>query len=187
MSFEDPFAARTLGSEVGQLLNDYVYVLDWFKTHGHVYNDIVLVRDIMYLVMVLVMAVASFNIVSSLAMSVQEKYGDIGILKTMGLSVAQVRQVFVMMGLLTAVQGIAWGTFFGIVLGLNLSEIMHFVETLFNFKALDGDVYFIDYLPSEVNVGQVVIIVTTALVIAYLASLYPARKASRMNPVELIQ
>ena len=187
VSFEDPFAARTLGSEVGQLLNDYVYVLDWFRTHGHVYNDIVLVRDIMYLVMVLVMAVASFNIVSSLAMSVQEKYGDIGILKTMGLSVAQVRQVFVMMGLLTAVQGIAWGTFFGIVLGLNLSGIMHFAETLFNFKALDGDVYFIDYLPSEVNVGQVVIIVTTALVIAYLASLYPARKASRMNPIELIQ
>ena len=187
VSLDNPFDARAVANQVGQMISDYVYVLDWFRSHGHVYNDIVLVKDIMHLVMVLVMAVASFNIVSSLSMAVQEKYADIGILKTMGLGHQQVKQVFVLMGLLTAIQGIAWGLFWGVLIALNLSEIVSFLEKLFNFKALDGDVYFINYLPSEVQATQVLIIAGTAVVIALLASLYPAKKASKLSPIELIQ
>ena len=183
----DPFDANKVAPQIGQMVTDYVYILDWFRSHGHVYNDIVLVKDIMYIVMVLVMAVASFNIVSSLSMAVQEKYGDIGILKTMGLSNKQVKQVFVLMGFLTALQGIAWGVFWGLVIAFNLTSIVSFIESALGVKALDGDVYFINYLPSQVQMGEVAIIAITAMVIAFLASLYPAKKASKLSPIELIQ
>lgn len=183
----DPFDANKVAPQIGQMVTDYVYILDWFRSHGHVYNDIVLVKDIMYIVMVLVMAVASFNIVSSLSMAVQEKYGDIGILKTMGLSNKQVKQVFVLMGFLTALQGIAWGVFWGLVIAFNLTSIVSFIESALGVNALDGDVYFINYLPSQVQMGEVAIIAITAMVIAFLASLYPAKKASKLSPIELIQ
>lgn len=186
VALNDPFDAQLLGRQIGSSLQDYVYVLDWFRTNGHVYNDIVMVKDIMYLVMVLVMSVACFNIVSSLTMAIQEKHSDIGILKTMGLTPVIVKRVFVMMGMLTAVKGIAWGILWGVVLTLSIPELLSVIEQLFNVKALDGEVYFIDYLPTELEFIQVLVVSVTAFVIAYFATLYPASRASKLSPVELI-
>ena len=187
VSLIDPFEANKVASEIGSEITDYVYIIDWFRSQGHVYNDIVLVKDIMYLVMVLVMSVASFNIVSSLSMAVQEKYGDIGILKTLGLTPSTVKLTFVIMGLLTAVRGIFWGVFIGCVLATFLPNIFAALEGLLNFKVLDGDVYFIEYLPSELQFTQVLIIASTALFIALLASLYPSSKAAKLTPIELLR
>lgn len=186
VALQDPFNARMVAGQIGGTLNDYVYVLDWFRTNGHVYNDIVMVKDIMYLVMVLVMSVACFNIVSSLTMAIQEKHGDIGILKTMGLTPVIVKRVFVMMGMLTAIKGIFWGLFWGIVLTLSIPELFSFIEQVFHVKALDSEVYFIDYLPTQLQFNQVLIVAVTAFVIAYFATLYPASRASKLSPVELI-
>ncbi|MDA8621709.1 lipoprotein-releasing ABC transporter permease subunit [Psychrosphaera sp.] len=187
VSLTDPFEAKQIASEIGNEITDYVYIIDWFRSQGHVYNDIVLVKDIMYLVMVLVMAVASFNIVSSLSMAVQEKYGDIGILKTLGLTPGTVKLTFVIMGLLTAIRGILWGVLIGCILAHFLPNIFGFLESVLNFKVLDGDVYFIEYLPSELQFLQVVVIASTALFIALLASLYPSSKAAKLTPVELLR
>ncbi|MBU2916509.1 lipoprotein-releasing ABC transporter permease subunit [Psychrosphaera sp. F3M07] len=186
VALTDPFNAQIIARQIGSSLQDYVYVLDWFRTNGHVYNDIVMVKDIMYLVMVLVMSVACFNIVSSLTMAIQEKHSDIGILKTMGLTPVIVKRVFVMMGMLTAIKGIGWGMVWGVVLTLCIPELFSVVEQLFNVKALDGEVYFIDYLPTELDVVQVLIVSVTAFIIAYFATLYPASRASKLSPVELI-
>ena len=186
VALTEPFEAHSLAQSIGQTLSDYVYVMSWFRTHGHVYNDIVMVKDIMYLVMVLVMSVACFNIVSSLTMAVQEKHSDIGILKTMGLSTNTVQQVFVLMGLLTAAKGVLWGMIWGLALAFYLPDIFTFIEQILNFKALDGDVYFIDRIPSEIDLSQVSIVVFTALVIAFLATLYPSKKAAKLTPIELL-
>lgn len=186
VALTEPFNANVLAQQIGQTLQDYVYVMSWYRSHGHVYKDIVMVKDIMYLVMFLVMSVACFNIVSSLTMAVQEKHSDIGILKTMGLMPKTVKQVFVLMGMLTALKGIAWGLVWGLLLAYNLPELFQFVEQTLNVQALDGDVYFIDRIPSEIKLAQVVLVVTTALTIAFLATLYPAQKASKLTPVELL-
>lgn len=186
VALNDPFNAQVLARQIGNTLQDYVYVLDWFRTNGHVYNDIVMVKDIMYLVMVLVMSVACFNLVSSLTMAIQEKHSDIGILKTMGLTPVIVKRVFVMMGMLTAIKGIGWGILWGVVLTLSIPELLSVIEQLFNVKALDGEVYFIDYLPTELELVQVLVVSLTAFVIAYFATLYPASRASKLSPVELI-
>lgn len=183
----DPFEAKYVANEIGSKLFDYVYVLDWFRANGHVYNDIVLVKDIMYLVMVLVMAVACFNIVSSLTMAVQEKYADIGILKTMGLTDIVVVRIFTLMGLLTAGKGVLWGVLFGVVIAVYLPEIFGAVEYLFGFSALDGDVYFINYIPSEIALNQVLIVALTAIIVAYLATIYPAKQAGKLQTIELLQ
>jgi lipoprotein-releasing system permease protein len=119
-------------------------------------------------------------------MAIQEKHSDIGILKTMGLTPVIVKRVFVMMGMLTAIKGIGWGMVWGVVLTLCIPELFSVVEQLFNVKALDGEVYFIDYLPTELDVVQVLIVSVTAFIIAYFATLYPASRASKLSPVELI-
>jgi lipoprotein-releasing system permease protein len=186
VAIDEPFNAQVLARQIGGTLKEYVYVLDWFRTNGHVYNDIVMVKDIMYLVMVLVMSVACFNIVSSLTMAIQEKHTDIGILKTMGLTPIIVKRVFVMMGMLTAIKGIVWGLVWGLVLTLSIPELFSLLEQLFNVKALDSEVYFIDYLPTELDLTQVFIVSLTAFVISYFATLYPASRASKLSPVELI-
>lgn len=186
IALDDPFSARYLGRKLGRELDEYVYVLDWFRTNGHIYNDIVMVKDIMYLAMLIVMAVACFNIVSSLTMAVQEKHGDIGILKTMGLKPKRLTQIFVAMGMLTAIKGVVWGVIIGLLLAWKLEWLVAHVEYLTNTKALDADVYFISHIPSEIQFEQVAIIALTALGIAFIASYYPAKKAAKLNPVELI-
>lgn len=187
VELDDPFNARLIANRIGGTLTDYVYVLDWFRANGHVYNDIVLVKDIMYLVMVLVMAVACFNIVSSLTMAVQEKYSDIGILKTMGLTDVVIVRIFTLMGLLTALKGVLWGVIYGVVIAWYLPEIFSFIESLFGVTVLDSDVYFINYIPSELMFNQVVIVAGTAVVVAYLATIYPSKQAGKLNTISLLQ
>lgn len=186
IALQDPFSARYLGRQYGRLLDEYVYVLDWFRTSGHIYNDIIMVKDIMYLAMFIVMAVACFNIVSSLTMAVQEKHSDIGILKTMGLKPKRLTQVFVLMGMLTALKGVLWGIVIGLVLAFNLETIISSIEQLTDTKTLDSDVYFISHIPSQVQLEQVAVIALTALLIAFIASYFPAKKAAKLDPVELI-
>ncbi len=186
IALQDPFSARYLGRQYGRLLDEYVYVLDWFRTSGHIYNDIVMVKDIMYLAMFIVMAVACFNIVSSLTMAVQEKHSDIGILKTMGLRPKRLTEVFVLMGMLTALKGVFWGIVIGLILAFNLEGLITGIEQLTGTKALDSDVYFISHIPSQVQLEQVAVIALTALFIAFVASFYPAKKAAKLDPVELL-
>lgn len=149
------------------------------QSQGKLYNDIQMIRQIMYIAMFLVMIVASFNIISKLIMSINEKQAEIAILKTMGSSNSLIMITFCCFGLLLALKGIIWGVIIGLLLALNLPYICHGIEYVFNITLLNKNIYFIDFIPSNVIVSDVVVVVFSALIISLIASIYPAIKATK--------
>lgn len=182
----DVFDAPQITRNVAYSFDHYVYILDWTRTQGHLFNDIQLVRMVMTLVMVLVIAVASFNIVSTLIMVVNEKQSDIAILKTMGASSLSIMLTFVLQGLVNGVLGCLSGAVLGVLLAENLTEVIVAIETAFNVKFLSSDVYFIDYLPTALNYQDVYVTVGIALVLSVLATLYPSWRATKVEPAVVL-
>jgi lipoprotein-releasing system permease protein len=140
----------------------------------------------MFIVLVLVIAVASFNIVSTLIMAVNEKQGDIAILKTMGASASVIMTAFIIQGLFNGVVGSLVGGTLGIYFALNLTQILSGIEGLLGTTFLSGDVYFINHLPSELHMPDVYITVTTALIMSLLATFYPAWRATKIEPAQVL-
>jgi len=182
MHLFDPFLARATVREFGWDFNQAVYMSDWTRTHGHLYQDIQLVRAVIYIVLTLVISVASFNIVSSLVMSVKEKSREIAILKTMGASDTQIRQIFVLKGLHSGFVGASIGSLIGCLFGEFLPEIIAVIEAALGIKLLDAGVYFTSAIPSQLLFLDVLLTYVVALVITILATLYPANKAASVLP-----
>ena len=184
--FYDPFAAYSIIREVGYGFPQAVYMSDWTRTQGHLYDDIRLVRVVVYIALSLVIAVACFNIVSSLVMAVKEKQASIAILKTMGATDNQIRNTFVFQGLLNGFIGVFWGTLLAVITAPNLSLIVGKLEDLLGIKVLSGDIYFIDFLPSQLQANDVLLTVLVAIVLSVLATLYPAQKAAAIQPARAL-
>lgn len=184
--FYDPFAAYSIIREVGYGFPQAVYMSDWTRTQGHLYDDIRLVRVVVYIALSLVIAVACFNIVSSLVMAVKEKQASIAILKTMGATDYQIRNTFVFQGLLNGFIGVFWGTLLAVITAPNLSLIVGKLEDLLGIKVLSGDIYFIDFLPSQLQANDVLLTVLVAIVLSVLATLYPAQKAAAIQPARAL-
>ncbi len=184
--YHDVFAAAQLTYSIGYDYPEAVYISDWTRTHGHLYQDIQLVKIIVYIVLLLVIAVASFNILSSLTMSVKNKQSHIAILKTMGANADFVATVFVLQGLYNAFLGILSGTVIGMLLSLYLSDIIRLFETTVGTQVLSGDIYFIDFLPTQLHVFDVLVTVGIALLLSVLATVYPARKAAKVVAAEFL-
>lgn len=182
----DVFNANKLVRDAGEVTNAYVYIKSWIGTYGYMYRDIQMIRAIMYLAMVLVIGVACFNIVSTLVMAVKDKSGDIAVLRTLGAKDGLIRAVFVWYGLLAGLFGSVAGVVIGVVVALQLTPIINGLETLIGHQFLSGDIYFIDFLPSELHVLDVVYVLVTALVLSLLASWYPARRASNIDPARVL-
>lgn len=185
LSVDDVFSAHQIALKVGQTIDDYVYVSSWFRTQGSLYQDIQMVRTIVYIVVFLIIAVASFNIVSSLVMEVREKQGNIAILKTMGAKDSTILATFVMQGLMQAFVGVALGTLIGVVLALNISELFTWISQSFGANPLEG-VYFIEFLPSKLVLEDIGITVIVTFVLAILATIYPAWQATRVDPAKVL-
>ncbi|MEW9798675.1 lipoprotein-releasing ABC transporter permease subunit [Alteromonas sp. CYL-A6] len=185
-TLHDPFSAPQVMRDIGYAFPQAVYMSDWTRTQGHLYDDIQLVRSVVYIALTLVIAVACFNIVSSLVMAVREKQASIAILKTMGASDALIRQTFVLQGLINGITGIVSGTALALVVAPNLSAIVAATESFLGIRLLSGDIYFIDFLPSELAVSDVIVTVVVALVLCVLATLYPAHKAVSVNPAQAL-
>ncbi|ATZ94945.1 lipoprotein-releasing ABC transporter permease subunit LolE [Dickeya fangzhongdai] len=183
---QDVFAAQKLVRDAGEAINVYVYIRSWIGTYGYMYRDIQMVRTIMYLAMVLVIGVACFNIVSTLVMAVKDKSGDIAVLRTLGAGDGLIRAIFVWYGLLAGLLGSVVGTVLGIVVTLQLTPIIRGLEALTGHRFLSGDIYFIDFLPSELHMMDVIIVLATSLVLSLIASWYPARRASRIDPARIL-
>ena len=141
----------------------------------------------MFIILVLIVLVAAFNIISTLIMVVMEKNKDIAILKSMGASPKGILKIFMIEGLVIGVVGTTLGAISGLLIALNLEKVTGFVENLFGFKILASDVYYIDKLPSQVNPGDVWIITATAILISLLATLYPSWRASKLDPAEALR
>ncbi|MFV7770585.1 lipoprotein-releasing ABC transporter permease subunit LolE [Shewanella marisflavi] len=183
---DDVFAAPRLIRSLGYSQQQYMYLSDWTRTQGHLYQDIQLVRAVMYLVLALVIAVACFNIVSTLVMAVRDKQSEIAILLTMGMAKATIMGIFVVQGALNGILGCLIGASLGITLALNLSTIASAIEQVLGVQLLSADVYFIDFLPSQLLLQDVLLVIGLALLMSLLATLYPAWKASRIHPAQAL-
>ena len=186
LKVSDVFSAPSITKQIAYDFNHYVYIYDWTRTQGHLFNDIQLVRTVMFIVMVLVIAVASFNIVSTLIMVVNDKKGDIAILKTMGASRPLIMVTFVLQGMSNGVLGSVSGGLIGVYIATNLTEIATSIEQILGTKFLSGDVYFIDYLPSVLNLSDVYLTVVVAFIMSILATLYPAWQATKVDPAQVL-
>lgn len=182
----DVLSANQIVRSVGNSLNEYVYLRSWQQKFGFLYRDIQMVRTIMYLVMVLVIGVASFNIVSTLMMAVKDRAGEIAILRTMGATDGLVKRIFVWQGVFSGVLGSIVGSVFGVVIAFNLTPLVKGLETLIGHHFLSGDIYFVDFLPSQVESGDVLLVSGTAIVLSLLATWYPAARASKLNPASVL-
>jgi lipoprotein-releasing system permease protein len=179
-------AADRLTMNAGMGLPAPFYVSSWMESQGNVYRDIQLVRTLMIVVLLLVMAVASFNIVSTLVMAVNEKKGDIAILKTMGAGPWQIRGAFMVQGLLNGVTGVLIGGALGLLLATRLSDLVAALERLTGHQFLNPEVYFIDFIPTEFHWADLWLVTGSALVLIFIATLYPAWRAGKLLPRQLL-
>lgn len=178
----DVFRAQSITYQAALELPIYVYVSDWMRSNGHVYQDIQMVRTLVYLVMVLIIGVACFNIVSTLVMAVQDKRSEIAILLTMGTPTRMVMASFVWQGLLSGLIGVIIGATSGSLLAYYLTDLLGLIERGLGHTLLSGDIYFINQIPSELHWQDVVIVSLVAWVTALLSTLYPAWKAAQLEP-----
>jgi len=186
LKVDDPFKVQEMDYS---MLNDYpqlLYIQNWVAKFGYMYRDIQLIRTVMYIAMVLVIGVACFNIVSTLIMAVKDKQGDIAIMRTLGANNGFIKQIFIWYGLLAGMKGCLIGIVLGVVLALNLTAIIQGIETLLGKKLLSDGIYFVDFLPSELHWFDVVLVLVAALVLSLLASLYPASRAAKLQPAQVL-
>ncbi|SPT69626.1 FtsX-like permease family protein [Anaerobiospirillum thomasii] len=181
---DDLLKARNIVVNAAKGLTEGASLSTWITSQGKLYNDIMMIRQIMYLAMILVMAVACFNIISNLIMTVTEKKREIAILLTMGLKRSQIIQSFCLLGLISGSIGTAIGAFIGIAFSVLLTPFTEYLKNSFGIVLLNEDLYFISFIPSQLKLSDIMIIVTTAMSLSVAASLYPALKASRTNVVD---
>ncbi|WNO61201.1 lipoprotein-releasing ABC transporter permease subunit [Rheinheimera sp. MMS21-TC3] len=182
----DIFSAPEMAVELGRHSTDYVYLLDWFRSQGHVYQDIQMVRTILYLVLALVIAVACFNIVATLVMAVREKQSDIAILLTMGMPKRSIIVIFVCLGWLNGLIGTVLGAIIGVLLAVNIEPIFAAISKVLGHAILDPSIYFVNFIPSVLHLNDVVITCLVALMMSLIATLYPAMRASKVQPAAVL-
>ncbi len=188
LKFDDLFQApRAAWSIAQQLGDDRFYARDWTRTHGNLYQAIRMEKAMIGLLLLLIVAVAAFNIISTLVMVVNDKKGDIAILRTLGATPGTIMAIFMVQGTVIGVVGTAIGALVGMFAALNVSAAISALESLIGHKFLNADVYFIDYLPSQLQAQDVVMVCGAALVLSFLATLYPAWRAARTQPAEALR
>lgn len=179
--------ARRVGHELGQALGPGILVRDWTRANATWFDAVQIEKRMMSIVLTLIVAVAAFNLVSTLVMTVTDKQSDIAILRTLGASPRSIMGIFIVQG---AVSGVA-GTLIGVVLGLlvafNIHIIVPAIEHLLNTSFLPGSVYVISQMPSDPQRGDIVPIALVSLALAFLATLYPSWRASRVQPAEALR
>ncbi|MCF5763230.1 lipoprotein-releasing ABC transporter permease subunit LolE [Aeromonas veronii] len=178
----DVLNAQNITIAAAQQFPHHVYIRSWMNSQGYLYQDIQMVRTVMYVVMLMVVAVACFNIVSTLVMAVNEKRSEIAILKTMGASPGQIRLTFVIQGMVNGVAGALLGALLGGLLSSKLTQILGGIEKLIGHRFLNPDIYFIDFLPTELHMQDLLIVTGAAILMSLVATLYPAWRASGLVP-----
>jgi lipoprotein-releasing system permease protein len=181
--YEAPAIVREVALAHGEL----VLVSDWTRRHVNFFRSIQITKSILFVILLMVIAVAAFNIVSTLVMVVKDKQADIAILRTIGARPMSILRIFVTQGSIVGVVGTLAGVVLGVLLALNLESIVGFFEAAFGIKFLAADVYFISDLPSELRYGDVSKIAILALVLALISTLYPAWVAARTAPAEALR
>jgi lipoprotein-releasing system permease protein len=187
LAVTDIFNAPSIVREAALAGGGGVLVSDWTRRHINFFRSIQITKSILFVILLMVIAVAAFNIVSTLVMVVKDKQSDIAILRTAGATPADILRVFVTQGTVIGVLGTLAGMVLGVLLSLNLEGIVQFMESSFGIKFLAADVYFISDLPADLRISDVLRICSIALVLALLSTLYPAWRGSRTLPAEALR
>ena len=187
LAVTDIYDAPEIVREVALAHGELVLVSDWTRRHVNFFRSIQITKSILFVILLMVIAVAAFNIVSTLVMVVKDKQSDIAILRTIGASPGSVLRIFVTQGSIVGIAGTAAGVVFGMLLALNLESVVGFLESVLGIKFLAADVYFISDLPSELRYRDVSKIAILALVLALISTLYPAWVAARTSPAEALR
>ena len=189
LKLTDLFDAGDMAAKLSLALNPQgqYYVTDWTQQHANFFKAIQLEKRVMFIILTLIVAVAAFNIVSTLVMAVTDKRADIAIMRTLGAGPRSIMGIFIIQGALIGIIGTLLGAFFGILIALNIDVIIPFIEGLFHIKFLSADVYMISEVPSELEWKDVTTIVLVSFVLSLLATLYPSYKASQINPAEALR
>jgi lipoprotein-releasing system permease protein len=184
---DDIYKADTIAKNIEKKLGYPYWGRNWMEMNRNLFSALKLEKRVMFIILSLIVLVAAFNIVSALIMIVMEKNKDIAILKTMGATRAGIMKIFIFQGLIVGAIGTLSGCIAGLAVAFNLEAISRFVEKLFGFKILPGDVYYLSELPSQVNYGDVGIIIAGTMLISLLSTIYPSWRASRLDPVEALR
>ena len=184
---DDIYKADRIAKQIEQKLGFPYWGRNWMEMNKNLFAALKLEKRVMFIILSLIVLVAAFNIISALIMIVMEKNKDIAILKTMGATRTGIMKIFIFQGLIVGAIGTVLGCIAGLIVAFNLESISRFVENLFGFKILPGDVYYLSELPSQVNFGDVGIIILGTLLISFLSTIYPSWRASRLDPVEALR
>jgi lipoprotein-releasing system permease protein len=187
LKLEDLFQSRQVARELYKVLGSDVAISDWTRSHANFFRAVEIEKRVMFIILTLIVAVAAFNIVSTLVMVVTDKQADIAILRTLGATPASIMGIFLVQGALIGVIGTLLGVAGGVALALNIDVVVPFLERLLNVQFLAKDVYYISELPSDLQRGDVLTIAGMALVLAFLAGLYPSWRAARVRPAEALR
>ena len=187
LKLDDLFAAREVARELLAKLPREVFASDWTRSHANFFRAVEIEKRMMFLILGLIVLVAAINIISTLVMAVTDKQADIAILRTLGAAPGSIVQIFMVQGMVLGVVGTAIGVLTGVLTAINVDRIVKWIEELFAIKFLSKDVYLIPDLPSDLQTNDVVTIAITALVLSFLATVYPSWRAGRVNPAEALR
>ncbi|MCG8317080.1 MAG: lipoprotein-releasing ABC transporter permease subunit [Pseudomonadales bacterium] len=185
LSLENLFRATDVSWDVATSVKGNYYASDWTRTHGNLFQAIKLEKTMMALLLLLIVAVAAFNIVSSLVMVVTDKKADIAILRTLGASPRTIMGIFMVQGTFIGVVGVSAGIGLGMFIALNISDFAAWVEQTFKIALFQQ--YFVNYLPSELRKDNVIMVAGAAFFMSFLATIYPARRAAKIEPAEALR
>jgi len=184
---DDIYKADRIAKAIEKKLGYPYWGRNWMEMNRNLFSALKLEKRVMFIILSLIVLVAAFNIISALIMIVMEKNKDIAILKTMGATRGGIMKIFIFQGLVVGAIGTFFGCLAGLAVAFNLESLSRFVEKLFGFKILPGDVYYLNELPSQVNYSDVGIIILGTMLISFLATIYPSWRASRLDPAEALR
>lgn len=185
LKLNDLFKATAVSQALVAKHPQLFYATDWTYTHGNLFSAIKMEKAMMALLLLFIVAVAAFNIVSSLVMVVTDKQSDIAILRTLGASPNTIMKIFMVQGTLVGILGTATGVGLGVLLSLTISDAVSGIEQLFGLSLFDA--YFVNYLPSQLESSDVLWVSAIAFFLSFLATIYPARRAARVQPAEALR
>jgi lipoprotein-releasing system permease protein len=187
LKLQDLFQSREVTRDLMARMRGDIYISDWTRSHANFFRAVQIEKTMMFIILLLIVAVAAFNIVSTLVMAVTDKQPDIAILRTLGASPGAIMQIFIVQGALIGVIGMFLGVAGGIALAVNIDVVVPFLERLLSIRFLSREVYYITELPSDLQRGDVIVIALVSLALSLLATIYPSWRASRVNPAEALR
>lgn len=187
LKVDDVMKTQSIKQELYSTLPGDIVINDWIDQHQNYFAAVAMEKKMMFVILSLIIAVAAFNLVSTLVMTVNDKKSDIAILRTMGATQTSIMKIFMLQGGISGIIGTLSGTILGVILAYFIGDIVHGIELITHTKLISGDVYLIDYLPSEIEFSDVASIFIISILLSIAATVYPSRSAAKTNPAEALR